>query len=73
MQSRLELRQQIDRRRRHLENQLTQSHDRLRQSAYDLLIDPGFREALDLSARARRSATATGGRRWGSRCCSPGG
>ncbi|HVU89965.1 MAG TPA: DUF1501 domain-containing protein [Pirellulales bacterium] len=49
MQSRWQLRQQIDTATRHLENQLTQSHDRLRQSAYDLLIDPGFRDALDLS------------------------
>ncbi|HEY1601961.1 MAG TPA: DUF1501 domain-containing protein [Pirellulales bacterium] len=49
MQARRSLRAQVDAATRYLENQLTQSHDRLRESAYELLIDPKLRDALDLS------------------------
>ncbi len=49
MQARRNLREQVDVAARELENGLTRAHDRQRESAYKLLVDPGFRDALDLA------------------------
>jgi hypothetical protein len=49
MQSRWDLLAQLNLATRHLEDQATKRRDRLSQSAYELLIDPRVREALDLA------------------------
>ncbi len=49
MQSRWGLLAQLNQATRYLEGQAMRNHDRLRQSAYELLVDPRVREALDLS------------------------
>jgi hypothetical protein len=65
MQSRWDLLSQLNDATRHLEDQATRSRDRLSQSAYELLVDPRVREALDLSlepaaSRERYGATKLG-------------
>ncbi len=49
LQSRLSLSSQLDRRAKMLEQELSQQYDRLRHSAYDLIVDGRVRRALDLS------------------------
>ncbi len=49
MQARWSLLEQLNQATRHLEAQATRSRDHLSQSAYELLIDPRVREAVDLS------------------------
>ena len=49
MRERLDLSGQLDRSARYLDRDLTSQYDHLRKSAYDLVVDGGFREALDLS------------------------
>ncbi|MBL9125980.1 MAG: DUF1501 domain-containing protein [Planctomycetaceae bacterium] len=65
MQSRWSLLGELERATRRLEDQSIVTHDRLSQSAYELLIDPRVREALDLSrepqpARERYGMTKIG-------------
>lgn len=55
MQSRWSLLGELERATRRLEDQAIVTHDRLSQSAYELLIDPRVREALDLSREPQAS------------------
>jgi len=55
MQSRWTLLSELERATRRLEDQAIVTHDRLSQSAYELLIDPRVREALDLSREPQAS------------------
>ena len=48
-ESRLSLLQQLDATARQLENKVTLNYDRMYQAAFELLIDPRVREAVDLS------------------------
>ncbi|MFO0900169.1 MAG: DUF1501 domain-containing protein [Pirellulales bacterium] len=49
LQSRWSLLGQLNAARRELEAQVSRTHDRLTQSAYEMLVDPQMAEALDLS------------------------
>jgi hypothetical protein len=65
MQSRWGLLSQLNAATRYLEDQTTKTHGRLSQSAYELLIDPRVREALDLSKEPAASRDRYGRTRLG--------
>ena len=65
MQSRWGLLAQLNEATRHLEDQATRSRDRLSQSAYELLVDPRVREALDLSLEPAASRERYGAHKVG--------
>jgi hypothetical protein len=65
MESRWGLLAQLNSATRYLEDQATRTHGRLNQSAYELLIDPRVREALDLSKEPEGSRDRYGRTRLG--------
>lgn len=65
VRDRLTLAEQFDRSAGYLDAELRSRHDHLRQSAYDLVIDGRFREALDLSRESDATRDRYGRNKFG--------